>query len=375
MTPIYYGFDGLEFAINVAIPEQLCIRLQEAQAIARDTDDPVLVDFGDDWLIVHPTGARGGYAFRCTHAKTGEWFFKKPLKNNPWGVRFSCSSQALALHGLEGVRLMCKAFLERLGVDAPDHAYRPSRIDFAVDFMAADFRPDPDLFVVHSNTERRTIAEIETIDIRARSNRTTSITVGKMPGRQVIVYDKTQEVIAKRKFEWFLIWDKSMSQMGLSREDVPIWRVEIRVAKRHLKDVWNVTGWRSLYDLLPEILQKTLIDIRYCQLSVDTNRSRWEPHEIWQHVSRIVDTDLFPHVPTLSPEEYVDVKRTQKIEELNSQALGLLVSVAAIKGVGALTFPEFLLGTKKQFRLDVKYDPRPLEDRLKKAAERYRHLV
>lgn len=375
MIPIYHGFDGLEFTINVAIPEHLCIKLQEAQAIARDTDESVQINFGDDWLLIHPTGARGGYAFRCTHAKTGEWFFKKPLKNDPWGVRFSCASQALALHGLEGVRLMCKALLEWLGVDAPDSAYCPSRIDFAVDFMAPDFEPDPNLFVVHSNTGRRTIAEVETIDIHAKANRTTSVTVGKMPGRQVIIYDKTQEVIAKRKYEWFKIWDTSMEQKGLSRDPVPIWRVEVRVAKRHLKDVWNVTGWASLYELLPDILQKTLNDIRYCAPSIDTNRSRWEPNEIWHQVSHIVETDLFDHVPTLTPDEYVEVKREQKIEELSSQALGLLVSIAAIKGIGPNTFQEFLFGVANNFGIDVKYNPRPLEERLKKAAERYRFLV
>ncbi|MDA9207824.1 hypothetical protein N9O61_02955 [Octadecabacter sp.] len=316
MIPIYHGFDGLEFAINVAIPEHLCIRLQEAQATARDTDDPVQVGFGSDWLVIHPTGARGGYAFRCTHAKTGEWFFKKPLEKDPWGVRFSCASQALALHGLEGVRQMCKALLESLDIDAPDSAYCPSRVDFAVDFIGPDFKLDPDLFVVHSNTGRRTIADIETIDIHARSNRTTSVTVGKMPGRQVIIYDKTQEVLAHRKFEWHKIWDRALASKGLTRDHAPIWRVEVRVAKRHLKDNWNVKSWASLYELLPEIFQKLLSDIRYCAPSIDSNRSRWEPHQMWQDVSGLIETDLFNHVSTLSPDEYIEVKREQKIESV-----------------------------------------------------------
>ena len=64
-----------------------------------------------------------------------------------------------------------------------------------------------------------------------------SITLGKNPNRQIIVYDKRGEVIAKRNPAWFEFWDihpKDMTQT--------VHRVEIRLYKEELKRVsvsWN----------------------------------------------------------------------------------------------------------------------------------------
>ena len=88
-----------------------------------------------------------------------------------------------------------------LGFRFPPDGISINRVDFAVDILAPGFVLDPDAFVFHSQSNRKTVAEFEQIETIGRSGRFTSVTIGKMPGWQVIVYDKQEEVLAKCKHE------------------------------------------------------------------------------------------------------------------------------------------------------------------------------
>jgi hypothetical protein len=139
---------------------------------------------------------------------------------------------ALVTLGLEGLRLACAAFLKAMNVDAGEGDYVPSRVDFAVDFIIPDFEPDPALFVMHSHTGRRTISEIDIIDSFGQANHVTSVTVGRMPLRQVIIYNKSKEAAVKRKWEWSMIWAKKLGCSVADMSEVTVWRIE-------LSQVWN----------------------------------------------------------------------------------------------------------------------------------------
>ena len=381
MKPIYSGFDGLEFAVQVTIPLSLADALAAIKANAQEFDSSLLLEMGGVWLTVNKNGVSGGYAYSCTEDTTGNWFFKKPSLRDPWGVRFSAASSAIAILGIEGLRLRCAEVLDALGINAPVESYSPSRVDFAIDFLAPEFAVVPDKFVIHSRAGLKSIDLIEDMQINGRSNRTTSVTVGKMPNRQAIIYDKREEVIVKRKHEWPAIWGRAMNGPDAPPLDISdsntsrVWRVELRVAKRHLKDVWDINSWASLYELLQRVFMKMLDDINYCQPCTDTNRSRWRNHAIWTAVRDTVANDLFTDIPTLSPEEYVEIKKDQKIDELTIQALGLAISVAAIQGCTADNFDDFV----ERFCCtleDKSTDPhRPLHERLIKAHDKYRYLV
>ncbi|EDZ41844.1 conserved hypothetical protein [Rhodobacteraceae bacterium HTCC2083] len=373
MKVIYHGFDGLEFAIKASLTEEFCEKFKAAQNHAKETDEVAVLKVGDEWLHVHSMGARGGYAYRLSHAATGTWFFKKhSLNNDAWGIRFSAASHALAINGLEGLRQKCADLLTTLGIKVSDSDYRPSRVDFAVDFIIPHFEPEPDLFVINSQTSRKDHLENDGIQVNAKSNRVTSVTVGMMPNRQVIIYDKTLEATVHRKGEWPLIWRQ---RAGSELDGARVWRVELRIAKRCFKDAWNVEGWASFYELLERILQKLLLDVRYCIVSTDTKRSRWPTHPIWHEVSRVVSESLFDHVPNLAPDEYKEVKREQKIGELQKQALGLLISTAAIENVNVNSFDNYLTETAKVLARTAKASNPPLEQKLYRAKGRYLHLV
>ena len=380
MKPIYHGFDGLEFAIKATIPAELNDTLSKLKANIQGHDPECYFAFGDVLLMVRETGARGGYAYSCREASTGDWFFKKPSLSDPWGVRFSASSSAIAILGIEGLRLRCAEVLAALDINAPVEAYRPSRVDFAIDFLAPDFAVCPDNFVIHSRTGLKSIDLIEELQVNGRSSRTTSVTVGKMPGRQCIIYDKREEVMVKRKHEWPAIWSRALngptaSPLDLSdRAASQVWRVELRAGKRHLKDVWDINSWASLYEMLPRVLLKMMDDISYCQPAPDTNRSRWPNHSIWQAVRHVVASDLFIEVPTLSPEEYIEIKKAQKVDELATQTLGLSISIAAVEGCGANDFDAFLKGLAEQLSDKAGSSHRSLLGRLSVAAKKYRYL-
>lgn len=381
MKPIYSGFDGLEFAIKVTISQELDEQLADAKAYAQENQSDLSTLFFGLGVTIRETGARGGYAYSMRENTTGDWFFKRPNRNDPWGIRFSASSSALVLLGLEGIRLRAAEVLLSLGIDAPIEAYALSRVDFAVDFLAPDFAVCPDNFVLHSRTSRKSIDKIEDIEVNGRSGRTTSVTVGKMPGRQAIIYDKREEVLVKHKAEWAHVWGRAIngpeaSPLDLSEREVSqIWRVEVRAAKRHLKDVWQINSWASLYQMLPMVYETMLSDIRYCKPGCDKNRSRWEDHEMWVSVREVVAANLFAHVPRLSSEEYVEVKRAQKLDELESQMLGLAVSTAAIKGVLPTAFSTHLAALMNAIALRAKRNHRPLAEQFEARITKYRHLV
>lgn len=381
MQPIYYGFDGLEFAIKVIIPRELDQRLSEMKVLAQEAHDDFHTLFRGLQITVRESGARGGYAYSVREHSTGDWFFKRPKRNDPWGIRFSASSAALVLYGLEGLRLRAIEVLSRLGVYAHDESYSPSRVDFAVDFLAPDFVVSPSNFVTHAHTGLKSFDEIYESQVNGRSSRTTSVTVGKMPGRQVIIYDKREEVIAKRKHEWAAIWGRSINGPTASPLDLAdrassqVWRVELRVGKRHLKDVWDINSWASLYQTLPRIYEKMLDDISYCMPTSDTNRSRWPNHPIWMTVRDTVASDLFDHIPKLAPEEYIEIKRQQKLNELEAQATGLIISMGGIEGVSDSSFSRYGAKMMSNIEARVKEDRRHLSDRLAESRQKYSYLV
>lgn len=70
---------------------------------------------------------------------------------------------------------------------------------YALDFLVPGFILSPENFVMHANARRADHIVYRAMQVNERSGRVTYGTVGKMPGRQVIVYDKRAEITAKRK--------------------------------------------------------------------------------------------------------------------------------------------------------------------------------
>ena len=127
--------------------------------------------------------------------------------------------------------------------------------------------------------------------------------------------------------------------------------------------------------MLPRVFEQMLKDIRYCSPSSDSNRARWANHKIWDAVGVAVRDKLFDVIPTLEPEEYVEIKREQKILGLQTQMLGLGISLAAIEGTPAIVFGKYLENTAKRLETISKHSKPDLIERLAKAKDKHQFLV
>lgn len=221
MELLYRGFDGLDVSFQGQISTKFAEALDSAKAQAGKSHQREPLEWNGILLAVFETGAKGGYAFSATTGEFGAtWFFKRPSLYDPWGVRVSCSSFLLATKGLGGARAYIYAVMAALEIALLPDAESIGRVDYALDYLIPDFTLIPEQFVMHSNARRADHHEIHEIGVSGRSGRVTSVTVGKMPGRQLIVYDKRAEIIAKRKTAWWDIWDATRAKEGLPASSV-----------------------------------------------------------------------------------------------------------------------------------------------------------
>ncbi|WP_417278794.1 hypothetical protein [Celeribacter sp.] len=297
MNILHRGFDRLELSIEANIPPELFEYLDPIREEAEDARESRAVSYGGAEFDLLPHGVQG-YRFVLQGGPLNvTWFFKKPNARDPWGIRIVVGSLMLATQGLGFVRAYIAKTLERLGVRYGPRQVSIGRTDFCVDILAPEFELTPENFVIHSHTNR---ADHLTPEDHTRSNgksgRFTSVTVGKMPGRQVTIYDKRLEVTDKRKPIWWDLWNANHNSEGLppldpkDRSESQIWRVEVRAGKRIMKDRWGITTWEDFDAKFGDVIAEAFEKIRYCE--PDTNRARWPNHEIWGLAKVDAETDL-----------------------------------------------------------------------------------
>ncbi len=329
-------------------------------------------------MHVAETGSRGGYAYRCDTGPDGAtWFFKRPNRADGWGVRVSVKSLPLALYGLGGVRARLHGFLNALGIATRAGSESIGRVDYAVDVLAPDFILNGESFVMHSHANRADHFDAPPFVQHGKSGRLTSVTIGKMPGRQVIVYDKREEVVAKRKVEWWEIWNA-----GRSRQDRPlldptdrdasqVWRVELRAGKKLLKENWGITAWPEFDDQIGKVFLKALSAVRYTRPQADRNRSRWPLHPLWQMAENEVAGDLFEMMAAADPVLVKTVQRRAHYEMLMSQITGLAASVGALTEIEQGKGTDLAENIRREIVRVTQDCPREFERKVERAAARY----
>ncbi|WP_439515610.1 hypothetical protein [Oceanibaculum nanhaiense] len=376
MEIIYQGFDGLDFAIRANIPQEFADRLEEAQLEAQKTREPALSDYRGVEMHVAESGARGGYAFRCDTGKDGAiWFFKRPNPNDPWGVRVSLNSLALALYGLGGVREQIFGMLDALGMSVMPDGVSISRVDYAIDFLAPGFVLEPAHFVMHSRARRKDYFEGK--QVNGKSDRVESVTIGTMPGKQIIVYDKRADVIAKNKREWWEIWNAGRRNVGKAeldrhdRDGAQIWRVELRAGKHHLKVFWGIRSFADLDNKLGDLYRRMHETMRYTLPRPDTHRSRWPVHPLWRMAGEAMAGDLAEMTSNAEPQRVKEIKRKAHAELLQRQIQGTQASLAVIEGYVSRDYLDFLAVSHDQAAVDARENPDDLEEKMAKARRRY----
>ncbi|TNE63409.1 MAG: hypothetical protein EP336_17455 [Rhodobacteraceae bacterium] len=204
------------------------------------------------------------------------------------------------------------------------------RTDFCVDILAPEFELTPENFVIHSHTNRADhLAPEDHTRSNGKSWRFTSVTVGKMPGRQVTIYDKRLEVTDKRKPIWWDIWNENRRSEGLppldpkDRTESRIWRVEVRAGKKIMKDRWGITTWEDFDAKFGDVIAEAFEKIRYCEPDpMDTNRARWPNHAIWDLAKVDADKDLTELRSHVGASAVKEVHKADQIKMILALTLG-----------------------------------------------------
>lgn len=258
---------------------------------------------------------------------------------------------------------------------------RIGRVDFAVDIFAPEFQLDPEAFVMHARTRRKSFSDLTEMQTHGPSGRFTSVTICKQPGRQVIVYDKREEVMAKGKIEWPIIWNRNLEKMGqpwLDPSDIrksQVWRVELRLGKKALRDRADIKGWASFYDGLQAEMDQLAQDMSLHVPSGDSNRSRWFLHPLWRVVQDTVANRLFDHEAEVDADQVREINLIDKQHEFLRTIAAHCVTLSALERDGPDIFPFFLEELPERIMEFLLEHPRDLHTRFTDSRNKYAKLL
>lgn len=367
LRKLHHGLDGLDITFQGCVGVAFLSLLGRAKEVAQENKQPEHVDFKGLPFSVLGTGV-SGYRYVVDTGPDGEkWFFAKSSKRDGWNIRVSVSSMSLALHGYVAAKERIWERLEIFGAWVMDHSV--SRVDFACDFEAHGFEIKPECVVAHWRMTQSEYTEAEAdggFHIVRQARRVNSLTIGKMPGRQIIIYDKRREVIDRRKTYWWGIWEVP--------KETPVWRIEVRAGKRELKDRWNISTLETLEAMLPEIVGSMLSDIRlHEEEQTDSNVTRQALHPIWEAVTEAALDPFAADVVAPDPEPIILETQQQIKDRYLSLVSGLTASLSVITGVNDLE--ELGAGIAASIGAHVKANKTKFLDSQRRAQSRLRFVV
>ncbi|PIP88755.1 MAG: hypothetical protein COW79_16115 [Bdellovibrionales bacterium CG22_combo_CG10-13_8_21_14_all_38_13] len=373
MIPIYKNFDGLEISFKGALPGYILTQLREAKYKAQEErhDIPIRIGRSNTVVLVGETGARGGYAFRLDTGFDKEtWFIADSMKKDRWNIRVSIKSLNLALGGYYEVKESISNFLLNdleLGTiigHLPEE--RISRFDFCIDFETESFEPNPKCIVAHTRSNRTFHAKNNNFEYSAKGKLIESIRIGTMPNRQMAIYNKRNEIIAKNKKYWWDIW-------GINKKEFKkeIWRFEARAGKKELNK-WNLRKFEDFENKAGDVIIDIFNSIRYVEINEnDSNQSRWRNTKFWDLIIKEIKKDLFDYISNAERKEILEGRKIEVLNIINKQISGSITSVTALMGMELDEIPQVLEMISDDVLHDLKENK---EKKLKKfihAKEKY----
>ena len=378
---LHKGFDALDVAFPNQISKCLTAFLDRKKAEAQENGIPILASFNGLKFHVAPSGASGGYAFICNTGKTGEiWKLKRPSPSGDWGIFVSVSAVRVALHGLAKVRIHLIETLQKLGVAYREGSERINRVDFALDFLMPSFVLTEDNFLMGHRFARSKAGMVgEPYRQDGKSNRVTGVTIGKNPGRQIVIYDKRLQIMSVRdKMFWLEIWNRNQEAKELPPIDLSnpeksrVWRIELRLYKNILKGKkYRISSFGTLEHKLAVMLAELLRDVRYVNPTNDSNRSRWPNHPIWDKVKVELESELIRQHSDLPMGRVLEIHRAEKTQMLKQQIAGCIIAIAGLHEVPSKHFMSFARETTEQILAHYESHSKETERKLKLALSRF----
>lgn len=334
MKLLYTGFDTFDVSFKGALSVESRDTLLSAREAAAKQNEDVLTAIGPGNVEMHVKGhgAKGGYAFITDTGPIGEgWMFKNSLSPSQWNISVSVRAAALAAYGYAETKARLQQRLQDMGCIVVEESVR--RADFAMDFlMPTDFELKLEQFVAHGHCkvsphwgEQQTSGDPNKPSAVFRGRQLQSATIGKMPGRQIIVYDKRAAAIEKNNFFWFKVW-------GIDRDDKSkaVWRVELRAGKKHLKEQWRVATFKEFEATIGDIYCDAAKKVRYVDdFQSDSNITRQQPHPLWEAMQETLQQSLLDFRSGLLPDQLRQIEREQARETYKRLIIGNCAGLGA----------------------------------------------
>lgn len=329
---LHWGFDALYIAFQGAVSEATRRALRDAKVRAMDAGEPIFAKIAGLSGHVGDTGATGGYRYRFEQGPlAAKWLFKENSDPNEWNLWAEIPASALAefgiMHCIDLLRDDLRAMDGRILNEAVN------RFDVCVDINSDGFIPSPKNISVHSHTRVKQHYgddkhDARKLEVVGAGKNIQTITIGKMPSRQISIYDKRREATYSQKSIWWEIW-------GRKKDDLknPVWRVEIRFGKKALKSV-NV---ETLDDVLAKgasMITDAMNDCRYliCENTDEIRADRVPTHPFWKFAHEALMQFSGGPAEGANTGNIKHIIRTDHINMLEKQAIGLLKTLAALRG-------------------------------------------
>ena len=348
---IHQGVDTLDVALAGTLPKQVIDELMVARQLAEtmhNDDHGVSVCLGPNKrkFFVKGQGKKGGYYFVIVDDPTGAIFsVKKNAQRPDWNFFVSARAAGLLSRSYEGMKRHIAESLTDIGAVITDVSV--NRIDYAIDIATPEFVLEMENFIAPRKSKVGCYFtngfdmddlgnpvgkhDSEVVGSVMRGGRFESVTVGKMPGRQVTLYDKLQAAKDLKTDYWFPAWKIDPRNPGTQ-----VWRVELRAGKKGLERYIRPPqkrNYETVDAVLPEMLCDAVRQIRYAYGGRNLgNVTRSEVHPLWLAAQEAV-SDL-PHddVPALPPEYVLELMRKQRHAMAESQAFGNLNNMLVLEG-------------------------------------------
>lgn len=335
---LHAGFDTLDVSYQGALPPPILNHLREAKEEARASKREQPVEFGPGSFkgVIKPHGLAGGYAFVITNGPTGAIFtIADNADPNQWNLAVSVRALRLLTNGYEATKAWLVEMLDAMGCRITDHSVR--RIDFAVDILAPDFELHMDNFVAPAQAKVRPYwSDEQAVDAEgnrpsavARGRRFESVTIGMMPNRQLIVYDKRRAAIDLKQPYWFDVWQVDRDDVGAQ-----VYRVEIRAGRDALARRLFKRTLPAVEAEMPTFVEDALAEIRYVtDKDAHRNISRATPHPLWELAHDAAENLPIHEPPSLPEGRALEIIGEQRADMSWKQSIGGMINVLILQGL------------------------------------------
>ena len=380
MKKIYQNFDGLEVSFQCALPKYILRELEVAKLEAQEAKKVVHANIGSNQIrvAVNKTGS-GGFSYVFTTGLDGAvWFVVNSSNADGWNVRVSCNSLMLALYGYEETkRRIWETLVDNLdavtllrnGLKRP--LERVSRFDYCFDFTSEDFEPNPKNFVLHPRSTKAYLGNGIELPFSCieRGGKLETICIGKMPNRQVILYNKRKEIIANHKSYWWDIW-----KLDRTKFKGQIWRVEVRAGKKEL-DHWNLKRFHDFEtkcgDVIIDILKKT----KYVNPNEnDQNRARWPLAEFWETCMNSAKEYLAEYICNAERTKIISDLKANICERYRKHFTGIATSYTAAMEMDISEIPAVLDLIEEDIVNDLRTNRKKVESKFQRKKDRFNFI-